>query len=313
MKTLTNIIIAVILALLSITTVHAASETAYPIPQLGNCRDRQECFYYCEIPANHQVCLAFAAGETETNVLGETVNSTSYSAFNYPIAELGNCASKEACYAYCSLPENRQACISFGQKHHLPYPTPTLNAYTQKLIQEAKSVLGCDYATTCREFCTKEGNREKCANFMSSFYENNKQLIPHQNSNQLPSPKPTLKPTGVTGQSETNVDCSISSNRERCISYGSFCSKFCKQNSSFCNDITSNTVPTRYPTKTYPSAYPTHQSYPTPNPTTSFSQYMERIRKVIGCGSDNDCYNWCREHADTCSNIVHSTSAPSNK
>ncbi|MDO8521492.1 MAG: hypothetical protein Q7S52_05250, partial [bacterium] len=37
----------------------------------------------------------------------------------FPVAELGNCASKEECHAYCDQGENMNQCIAFAKAHGL--------------------------------------------------------------------------------------------------------------------------------------------------------------------------------------------------
>ncbi len=70
----------------------------------------------------------------------------------FPIAELGNCASKEACYAYCNFPQNRDACLAFAKSHN----------FTRPIVNEAKTFLGCSDEASCKVFCSQPQNHAKC-------------------------------------------------------------------------------------------------------------------------------------------------------
>lgn len=286
-----SLLITLVVFLFSITVVKAADFT-YPISQLGNCRDKQECFYYCEIPANLESCAAYENenATVDMNVLGAS-DSAQTKTYVFPIAELGNCATRQECYAYCNNPDNKSVCLAFAQAHQTKSPSaqgqPTSGNSSLAVLfaQEAKRVLGCDYATTCRTFCNVSENKAKCSAFVKSFNAGHKS----QNTG-----------TEMPSTSAMSLDCSNPVNRERCVNYGGFCGTFCQRNPSFCN----GTYPTNPPK-------PSQQSEPTRTFSTNSltGPVWDKIRQASGCKNDQDCYNFCNEHGDTC-RLYYSTPTP---
>src|SRR3990167_7614315 len=52
----------------SFVLAEEAPEITFPVAELGNCKDKTECFAFCELPENEKNCLAFAK---EHNLLSE--------------------------------------------------------------------------------------------------------------------------------------------------------------------------------------------------------------------------------------------------
>ena len=102
-------------SLISAQTISQQVTLTYPIPQLDNCRDAKECYLYCEIPRNQEVCQEFAANLNLSQVLGVHTDSLAgkRSAFrqrvhqaatnlgiNFPIAMEGALKLKELSYVH---------------------------------------------------------------------------------------------------------------------------------------------------------------------------------------------------------------------
>src|SRR5437868_4200883 len=70
------------------------------------------------------VCSLFVAGiifahaQTSSDA-SSTIVSAGTEGITFPIPELGNCADKDACRAYCNDPANMDAFISFAKAHGL--------------------------------------------------------------------------------------------------------------------------------------------------------------------------------------------------
>lgn len=127
------------------------------IPQLGNCRDAQECHIYCEVAANKPACWAYA----QSRVLGDSTPSATPV---FPIVELGNCANKDACKAYCEISEHHDACADYARTHHLGKLPAAV-----ELIEKAKAALGCDSLVSCKAICENAVNKDKCKAFTLKF------------------------------------------------------------------------------------------------------------------------------------------------
>ena len=84
----------------------------------------------------------------------------------YPISELGNCASENECEAYCENVENLESCLNVAEKY---------NIMPQDKIEEARKVLpfllagetpgGCISKQECETYCDKDENFVECIDF----------------------------------------------------------------------------------------------------------------------------------------------------
>ena len=153
------------LFLLSLGAAASATAASFPIKELGNCRDQQECWLYCEVPAHAAACWSYqtySAGSVlaETDSASPSPTPLPTPASIFPIAELGNCADVQACKAYCDIPANFAACTAVAQKHGL---TRAAAAGQQTaLLAHAKEELGCTSLTQCRAFCAEPANAQQC-------------------------------------------------------------------------------------------------------------------------------------------------------
>ncbi len=99
------------------------------------------------------------------NVAAQSVTPVS-SGIVYPIAELGNCASKVECRTYCSDPVHRTACTSYALKNGIISPTPS--QIDTALSQMMKS-LGCTSKESCKAFCAETTHYDACNNAAKKF------------------------------------------------------------------------------------------------------------------------------------------------
>lgn len=82
----------------------------------------------------------------------------------YPVAELGNCADKEACKAYCDKPGNIKACVAFAEKNNLMSEKEITLA--KKFIDAgAKGPGGCTGKESCEAYCDDISRIDECITF----------------------------------------------------------------------------------------------------------------------------------------------------
>ncbi len=96
--------------------VERKSEDANKIrPQAGpdSCKTQAECDIACAKPENKEACSKFAPPESANNREGETRDRESDVRPNLETGELGGCKTRAECEAYCSNPENKEACSKF--------------------------------------------------------------------------------------------------------------------------------------------------------------------------------------------------------
>jgi|SRR3989339_20923 len=89
-----------------------------------------------------------------------------YAEVQYPVQELGNCASQQDCEKYCDDIQNVEVCINFAEKAGM---------MTKDQIDEAKRMIPylksgetpgkCTSEKQCDEYCNKDENLQECISF----------------------------------------------------------------------------------------------------------------------------------------------------
>jgi hypothetical protein len=111
------------------------------------------------------VGVQFAHAQSDEPVssgAGTTAVTEPMSKISFPIAELGNCESRQACKLYCDQSANRDACFSYAQKSGLMNKEKVVAA---KLLLSKKGPGGCDSKDSCRTYCSDSSHQEECLTF----------------------------------------------------------------------------------------------------------------------------------------------------
>lgn len=175
---------------------------AFPIEELGGCKDYSECRAYCEDPANYDACLDFAKKKgffkEEEYLPDESILKRA--------GEVLGCNSYDSCRSLCEKEENYDKCHQFAQSVGVAggYRDDPRQA---EILNKAKEVLGCDSYDSCKNFCENPANRDRCGQFAKSIgmyggYE-------------------YKGPGGCTTEESCRAFCSNPSNVEICRQYSS--------------------------------------------------------------------------------------------
>lgn len=139
----------------------------YPVPQLGNCRDAKECYFYCEIPRHQDACADFASSRRLPQVLGtatgtfreKVLQASTKLGITFPVPELGNCGNPDECRSFCQEEGNKSACRAFAQEHDLKVTAST------KVTFPIPELGNCESAPACKAYCEDETHRDACRAF----------------------------------------------------------------------------------------------------------------------------------------------------
>jgi len=252
-----------------------AQNVLYPVPELGNCSSERECELYCEIPKNTPVCWSY--GKYVMNQSEDVLGETTTAQFTFPIAQLGNCASADACFAYCNQPQNQVACLNFAKSKGLVKENPQ-DPKIQEAIEAAKTELGCDSKDACMTLCSQPANFDKCRTFGEKY---------NLTENKPPENRPLKQEVidaaktelGCDGQDTCAAFCQKAENREKC---SSFAQKY-------------NLGP--------PPSKPTSGQSVMSSPISGVpNQPMPSgFKKGPGdCGSEEECRKYCEKHPNEC-------------
>ncbi|MBY0294362.1 hypothetical protein K2Q08_03460, partial [Patescibacteria group bacterium] len=115
------------------------------------------------------VGVIFAALAVGVSVQAQTTTTTTEPTF--PIAELGGCADRTACKAYCDIETNRSACSSYAKSRGLKRPEQAQNnSDRSKLLEKIKTdggpgkcgVNASDPVQACKTYCDDTTHIQTC-------------------------------------------------------------------------------------------------------------------------------------------------------
>lgn len=298
--------------------VHAQGLLQYPIAELGYCRDAKECYLYCEIPEHTPACWSYGTYSLGPNVLGETTDSAEDKhiedeaksrGVSFPIGELGNCANVSACRAYCEQPTNQQACSTFAKKHGFKnQESSTGTVAKQKLLEYARTELGCETVDACRALC--ETDPIRCRQFASRYGEPKEQSRGDERGGQL------------LEHAKTELGCtSIDACRKICETDRERCKEFTQKYASERPDNAVKQLDSNRREQELKTRFPnvpkdkkncdTEESCRTyceehPNECRGFSEQRKNVQNKSrylgpsGCRTEAECKAYCQENPDKC-------------
>lgn len=137
----------------------------------------------------------------------------------FPIAELGNCANKQACLVYCDETDNRESCIEFARKHN--FLPPQEYETIRRAYQAARSggPGGCQSADACEAYCEQIDHVEECLDFAEE-----RGLLPHEDARQARRIHETFvrgveTPGDCRSRSQCEAYCSEVNHIEECLAF----------------------------------------------------------------------------------------------
>src|SRR3989338_2786419 len=134
----------------------------FPIVELGNCTDFDNCRTYCGDKTHTNACVDYA--KKKRFYKGDEVESKKDRILAAAQTELG-CGSVEACKNYCGSEENFERCTEFAKKYGMG-GGQMLSPKNQQILSKAKEILGCDSPSECKALCDQEVNQGECIHFM---------------------------------------------------------------------------------------------------------------------------------------------------
>src|SRR3989344_4842680 len=167
MKTLLNkkaVLFSLIVSALFISYVSAQSvfDIKFPVAELGNCANKEECKAYCEKEENFSACRAFASKYGLKG--GDAENEDKFNVIKEDGGP-GNCAADavnpiEACHSYCNVSANMKECVSYAKKHNLMEGEELEEAekVLAALERGAKLPAGCENKESCQQICEAPAN-----------------------------------------------------------------------------------------------------------------------------------------------------------
>lgn len=142
-----------------------------------------------------------------------------FSQLDYPIEELGNCESKEACEVYCQESKNMEACLDFAEVHNLLLKEEIEPARKMLVLGETDGPGGCQGKEECAVYCDEIDHMKECILFAEQH-----DLIPQEELEEarkvIQAMESGLIPPKCQGKAECDIYCSKPENMEECFKFG---------------------------------------------------------------------------------------------
>lgn len=138
-------------------------DITFPIAELNNCKDQNECKAYCDQPENAGACLAFAKkhGLVVKDELERAEKLANIK--NGP----GGCNSRESCESYCNNVDHIDECVAFAEQNGLMDQDDLAEAKKVRdaVKRGAKFPGGCQDKTSCEAYCSDPSKTRECLAF----------------------------------------------------------------------------------------------------------------------------------------------------
>ncbi|MAG12924.1 hypothetical protein CL630_03905 [bacterium] len=197
--------------------VGSLSAITFPVAELENCTDENECRKYCNDMKHVRECVAFA----EKHNLMSPADIAHARKFADVAGETpGGCRSKNECDAYCTDISNIKECVVFAEKHDVLSPQELAEArrIADYIAQGGEMPGGCIRKEECMTYCEDVKHLEECI----LFAEKSGMMPPDELAEAkkvLPFILAGETPGGCVRRAECDAYCSEPSRMEECIAF----------------------------------------------------------------------------------------------
>lgn len=194
----------------------AFSNLTYPITELGNCKDRNDCKIYCDDDANTAACINYAE---KKNLLSQEDMRVAKNFIASGSEGPGNCTGKKECQTYCEDKNHIDECVSYAEEKGLMSSQDLQKAKkVQAAIKKGVKFPSCNTKKECDAYCEDPGHMEECIAFaQEAGLLSNQEL---QNSQKvLTAVKQGVKPPACKGKDACDVYCAEASHADECVNF----------------------------------------------------------------------------------------------
>lgn len=199
-----------------IITQAQTQNIVFPIAELGNCKNQEECRIYCDKTENIETCVNFA----ESRNLISAEEAARARKFKEAGPGPGGCETKDACESYCEDTAHIEECLSFAEKHGL---MPEDEIKKAKVIAGAlkegvKLPGGCKGKKQCDLYCSEPGHLEECFSFAERTG-----FLPKEEREKAKKVMPFMArgetPGSCRSKDQCESYCADSAHFEECVSF----------------------------------------------------------------------------------------------
>ncbi|MEK7086858.1 MAG: hypothetical protein AAB935_01220 [Patescibacteria group bacterium] len=198
-----------------IASAISADDIQYPVAELGDCTNEENCKAFCDRPENMQPCVAFAE---KHDLISQDEAERAKKFIDSGGKGPGGCTGQEACESYCNDVSKINECVNYAEENGLMSPKELAEAKKVQaaLARGAKLPGGCRGKNDCDNYCNNPDNMEECITFAkeAGFMEG-KEL--EEAEKVLIAVKKGAKPPACRGKEECDVYCGEENHFEECM------------------------------------------------------------------------------------------------
>lgn len=181
-----------------------ASKVAYPIAELGGCKNQQACASYCA-GADHMVSCINYAQKSGLMSGPDLERSRRVAARVASGSTPGGCKTKESCESYCQGNVGQiNECVSFAEELGVlpPEELAQVKRVAKALAGGAKMPGGCTSKKTCETYCEDASHIDECLDFAGVA-----EMIPANELQEARKVAKFLKNGETPGKCKTKEQC----------------------------------------------------------------------------------------------------------
>ncbi|MFY9493394.1 MAG: hypothetical protein WAP55_02885 [Minisyncoccia bacterium] len=194
------------------------SQIQYPVAELGNCGNEEECRSFCNDGDNLLACVSFA----ERNGLMSDEEAAEARKFaNLGGRGPGGCTDKIQCIEYCEDIDHINECVAFAERHGFIDEEELAEAKKVAAALEGGATLpgGCKNKAQCEVYCDDLDHINECLDFAeaSGFLSEEELAEARQAARAMESG--ARPPGGCKNKNSCEDYCSDPNNVEECFAF----------------------------------------------------------------------------------------------
>ncbi len=215
------LVVAVLISSAIVALASSKADIAFPVAELGGCKNETDCRAYCEQRDNADIiraCLTFAKKHNllPADVIAKGEKFADVAAGGGP----GGCRNEEDCVNFCDNPSHMTECLDFAIRYDL-LPADELED-SKKVLKALKAGFetpgDCTRKDECLAYCENTAHIDECLAFAEKAgFISGKELA--EAKKVAPFLKSGETPGGCKSKAECEAYCGYPDHVDECISF----------------------------------------------------------------------------------------------
>ncbi|MBI2618137.1 hypothetical protein HYW58_01660 [Candidatus Kaiserbacteria bacterium] len=223
------LVIGCIVALFIVAAPLYAQESTivFPVGELGNCENKEDCRDYCDNPLHMRACVAFAQAH---NLISDEEAELAEK-FSDSLGEgggPGGCTTPSSCQSYCENITHLNECLAFADTHgHVDEHIEDGRKIANYLSEGGLMPGGCTSRESCETYCNDFNHAEECFLFAERVGldidedEDGPERVDREHFRaMIELVKRGETPGGCTSRESCETYCGVSEHTEECVTFG---------------------------------------------------------------------------------------------